>query len=323
MQMGLRTLLAEIVDYTGLFPPANLALEEAAQSYARYRQEPEAWMLARLVCPGDRLNELAAPLEAAFTPDAPCPLAVVGREDPLSPEFIRDVRLLDQFVRTHGERARIEALEVRIREQTLAEWDPDVIAEGLNVLATRLVEHHFSDIEVFMEPLFAGDWCENVRQVVAALQRHDVEHGEPGPERIAFKLRTGGPEAAAFPAPEQVAFALVTCRDANIPLKFTAGLNEPLSHHEAGLGTLVFGFINVFAAGVLAQARGLDEPTLCALLREQDIAAFSFNETGFRWRDYEATIEEIETARDELVLSFGCYTFDGPCSGLRRLGLLP
>ena len=48
-----------LVDYAGLFPPAALAMAEAARRYAAYLGSPEAWMLGRFVVPVERLDELA------------------------------------------------------------------------------------------------------------------------------------------------------------------------------------------------------------------------------------------------------------------------
>src|SRR5262245_38924762 len=59
MNPALRALLGGIIDYAGLFPPAQLPLEEAIRNYARYRTEPESWMLGRFVIPATRLKELA------------------------------------------------------------------------------------------------------------------------------------------------------------------------------------------------------------------------------------------------------------------------
>jgi len=38
---SLRALLHDIVDYAGLFPPADLPLDEAMHNYMQYRQEYE------------------------------------------------------------------------------------------------------------------------------------------------------------------------------------------------------------------------------------------------------------------------------------------
>lgn len=61
----LRTLLAEIVDYAGLFPPAGLDMPSAVRAYDRYRTGEHAWMLGAFVLPAARLGELAAAVEAA------------------------------------------------------------------------------------------------------------------------------------------------------------------------------------------------------------------------------------------------------------------
>ena len=55
---ALQTLLHEVVDYAGLFPPAALPIDEAAEHYATYRASDEAWMLGRFVVPAGRLAEL-------------------------------------------------------------------------------------------------------------------------------------------------------------------------------------------------------------------------------------------------------------------------
>lgn len=54
---SLRTLLANLIDYAGLFPPAGLALPAALANYEAYLCAPQSWMLNRLVLPAARLGE--------------------------------------------------------------------------------------------------------------------------------------------------------------------------------------------------------------------------------------------------------------------------
>ncbi|MGD8451135.1 MAG: hypothetical protein PVJ57_04900 [Phycisphaerae bacterium] len=322
MERSLRTLLTGIVDYAGLFPPAELPLEEAIREYAGTQTGPAAWLLSRFVCPADRLSDFGPLGDKAFTADKPARLTVLGREDPLTPEFIKDVRLADYFAKTHGERCQIEALELRVPGDKLRDWTPEAVSEGLDVLATRLLEHHFADAEVFLEPIFVGEYRESLARTIAALQFHDEQRGRPAPARIGLKLRTGGVQATAFPPLERVAHTLIACRDGCVPLKFTAGLHHPLRHFDAGLQTDMHGFINVFTGAVLAHARGLNEETLTQLLAEQDAAAFTFTAEGFQWREWSATIDEIELARREFALSFGSCSLNEPQEGLSTLGLM-
>jgi hypothetical protein len=53
-------LLADLVDYAGLFPPAGQSMTEAVHCYARYRRSADAWMLGRFIVPASRLDELDA-----------------------------------------------------------------------------------------------------------------------------------------------------------------------------------------------------------------------------------------------------------------------
>ena len=71
MNASLRALLSGVVDYAGLFPPAQLPLDQAIRNYARYRQEADAWMLGRFVIPVSRLLEWDA-FADLFQAHSPC-----------------------------------------------------------------------------------------------------------------------------------------------------------------------------------------------------------------------------------------------------------
>jgi len=56
-----QALLANLIDYAGMFPPASLSLEEAVRKYEEYQRGPYAWMLGRFVVPlaqAQRVNHL-------------------------------------------------------------------------------------------------------------------------------------------------------------------------------------------------------------------------------------------------------------------------
>lgn len=55
---SLRALLANLIDYAGLFPPAALSMQDAVRNYARYRESEYAWMLGKFVVPRDRADEV-------------------------------------------------------------------------------------------------------------------------------------------------------------------------------------------------------------------------------------------------------------------------
>jgi hypothetical protein len=55
---SLRALLANLIDYAGLYPPAGLPLPEVLENYETYLASPESWMLNRLVLPAAKLPEV-------------------------------------------------------------------------------------------------------------------------------------------------------------------------------------------------------------------------------------------------------------------------
>src|SRR3954465_14805140 len=60
MLQSVRTLMAGLLDYAGLFPPAKLGMQAAVEAFNRARISEWEWMLGRFVCPASRLPELSA-----------------------------------------------------------------------------------------------------------------------------------------------------------------------------------------------------------------------------------------------------------------------
>ena len=51
---SLRALVSNLIDYAGLYPPSALPLTAAAAKYNAYLEEPEGWILNRMVLPGGK-----------------------------------------------------------------------------------------------------------------------------------------------------------------------------------------------------------------------------------------------------------------------------
>src|SRR5262249_7198956 len=78
MKASLQTLLTRLIDYAGLFPPAQLSLADAVHNHPRQRNDPEGWMLGRFVMPAARLGELAE-FHADIPAGQPIACAALGR----------------------------------------------------------------------------------------------------------------------------------------------------------------------------------------------------------------------------------------------------
>lgn len=319
MTRSLRALLTGIIDYAGLFPPAQLPLEQVFSNYLEYRSGPDSWMLASLVIPVGRLQEVV-PLANGLSPRLG--VSVLGRGGKDTETFAQgvedDIGDISTFNQTLRGSALTVGYEVRLppgflRTASAAE------AKQIGPLEDVGEVHNLTP---YCEITPEINWRGSISSTTASLSRGTPRGscGLPVVVAAGFKLRCGGLEAAAFPTPELVAFAIAACRDAKIPMKFTAGLHHPIRHYNDSVQTKMHGFINVFVAGVMAHARGLSAVELQPLLEEENPAEFVFIDDGVHWRDCFATTGEIVAARQHFVTSFGSCSFDEPRDDLRALG---
>jgi hypothetical protein len=313
-------MLAGIIDYAGLFPPAQLPLAEAIRCYARYRQGPDRWMLGHFICPAQRLGELSPFVPELFSSGPALPISALGRGGKDAAEFLAglraDLAAMARFAVDFAERVEVTVYEVRVPGTVLATSN-ETMRQLLEDSARIIEETNLPDLTPFYEVTFAADWRTSMTRLSTALAQAPRRGRPPG-----FKLRCGGLEAAAFPSPEQVAFAITACRDAGVALKFTAGLHHPVRHFDAALQIPMHGFLNVFGAGVLAHARQLNTALVQRILEDEDPEDFEFGGEAFHWKEHHANLAEIHAARRSAVISFGSCSFEEPIDDLRALGLL-
>ncbi|MEA2489128.1 MAG: hypothetical protein QOH21_920 [Acidobacteriota bacterium] len=138
---------------------------------------------------------------------------------------------------------------------------------------------------------------------------------------LRAKIRTGGITADAFPTAETIAAFLRACKAAGVAFKATAGLHHPLRcvkpltyEPNAAMG-LMHGFVNVFLAAAL-----LDHAE--AVIKEEDAAAFTFDDEGVRWRDHRVSNDALRALRRDFAISFGSCSFEEPIADLQALGWL-
>ena len=311
-----RALLSETIDYAGLFPPAELPMDEAFRRFLAHRTGDDGWLLARFVCPAARLGELRPLVEAAGEAGGPIRLAVLGAggDDPpaLAEAMERDLDAIASFGRGLVAAAPVEVFEVKLPGQGSFGETVDFVCDRLEDLGAR-------PPEVFFEAPLLGDWRRPVERAARALA---AVHRVAPHRRVGLKIRCGGLEAAAVPSVEAVAGAIVAARNEDVRLKATQGLHHPFRHHDPELGATVHGFLNLLAAAVLAAEHRLDRATVTAIVSEEDPAAFAITETALRWRELEADFEAVVHRRLHAVTGFGSCSFTEPRDDLAALGWL-
>lgn len=328
MQTSLRALASDILDYAGLFPPAELGLDEAIHNYARHVRQPEAWMLARFVCPASRLGELEPYVDELFSSGPPLRLCVLGRSGATSAQFLealgRVVKDIADFLAHCGKRAGVQVFEVRFPDGLAEEADVSGLLE--NVVQVWDVQQ-MARPPIFYEPPAKADWQTTWPAIIRGIAHYCQEAGsdigvKSNPNSVGFKLRCGGKEASAFPSIEKVAAVIQWACTAGVPLKFTAGLHQPLRHYDEAAQVNMHGFVNVFAAGILAASDKVNQEDLGRILACEKIDSFEFSPDGMCVEGFHVTCDQIASVRREAVTSFGSCSVEEPLDGLRKLGLL-
>src|SRR5262245_29499201 len=319
---SLRALLARVIDYAGLFPPARLPLDRAIHAFETYREQPESWLLGRFILPAARLGDLdtfADRLRAGRLWTFSC----LGRGGGTSAELLQGLSNDLRDIATIRERF-VEAVEIDVLEIRLP---GDVIGKGIDPAAT-LVAEAAAMIEAsgppvlkpFYEIPLRNAWREEVIEILDALVL-EAKRGSPSRRRCqppGFKLRTGGLEAEAFPSVEQVAFVLASAAARRVPLKFTAGLHHPVRRFDPGVQATMHGFLNLFVAGNL----GSNEDMVRQVVAQEDPTAFRFDDRELACGPFRVPLAQVNLARRDAVLSFGSCSFDEPRDDLRAMGLI-
>lgn len=310
---SLQTLLSQIIDYAGLYPPASLSLNDAIRNFVLYQKNPDAWMLSRFVIPAARLPELSKMPGHEFLPDAHLSFSIIGRGGKGLVEFIDNLQLdiadILSFRESHGNAVSLDMFETALPSSVLMD------SAGALTLVNKTTDLlNKNGLTVFIEASFGEDWQLLAEKLIRTLRKVKDKH-------VGFKLRTGGVTADSFPSSEQVAWALAAVRNAGVPLKATAGLHHPVRHYNDSVMTRMHGFLNVFCAAILAENFNLSIEQTKAILDDEDAGDFIFGDSAFSWHDLRVNIEQIQAAR-RFYLSFGSCSFDDPREDMKKLGLL-
>jgi hypothetical protein len=316
---SLRAFMANLIDYAGLFPPANLVLPEAIQNYARYRQSPDRWMLSRFIIPAAQLGELSA-FGDLFRGGDPFVFSALGRGGRDTEEFFAGleaaVKAIEAFRQEHGSSVIVDVFEIKLPGSMTSANNVSEIIDLLSKSADLL--NSAGQIAVYYEVASTPSWEQSVRGTIEAIAENNAKQKR----QAGFKLRCGGVEISAFPTPAQIALALLACRDAGISLKATAGLHHPIRRFDRSVQTKMHGFLNVLGAGILAHVHKLKQGQIETIIEDEIAAHFQFSAGGFAWNDLEATSDEIAAIRKSALVSFGSCSFDEPREDLQSLGLL-
>jgi hypothetical protein len=299
---SLRALLEHSVDYAGMFPPCSLELEAALANHARYVRLHDRWMLNAFVLPVGQFDA-AKQFLPQFDPTRPLCISALGPKTESATAFREALEETDAAIRSLSAH-NVDLVSISQLEMFL----PDNVDSSLLKEARSIV----GSLRAFWEAP-----AERAERTIALLAEHNSNADHP---TFGYKMRTGGVTADAFPTSAQIAPALVAPATHQVPIKFTAGLHHPLRQYREEVQTKMHGFLNVLGAAVLAAEHRWDAAQTTAMLEDEDVSSFKFDDEFFAWRDWKIDIQRLRDRR-RFVTTFGSCSFDEPRDDLRALKL--
>ncbi len=322
-----------LIDYAGLFPPADLPLNEAINEYAEQLKSENSAMLSRFIIPISKLDDLDdfVPLFASI---GPLRLSVLGgggnNDDEYLNKINQNVADINRYREKHGDKIQIDVIECKMATNTPSR---STMQEATTTLNKNGLMHYHE----FAELPYVGinystnedesSWNEVIVPTVELISEI---------EGAGVKLRCGGIVKEAFPSVEQVAAMIQTCVLAKAPMKFTAGLHHPIRHFADEYDEFMHGFINTFGAGVFATTFPTPKNSqekyrmfilLSHMIDDQNAENFSFSDNSMSWKvgddrdtEFEIDGEKIESARKNGMISYGSCSFQEPIDDLAQLG---
>lgn len=284
MMVAMESLLAGLIDYAGLYPPAALDMHTALRNYIHYSRSRHASALGRFLVDVNVLTELR---EVAGDAAGHLRLSVIA-----SPITDRDI-----LAGLLHEGLTIDSVEIKTGRPSEIEGIGRSLSPGL----TTYFEVPF-DTQV--ETLAAID---AVGARVKLRMGGVVASAFPPPPMVAGMLKV----LANWRLPFKATAGL------HHPIRSRhAFTDEP----DSASG-IMHGFLNLACAAALLYFGG-DVSQAILLLEEQNSSAWQVTPDGIAWGSFHWSTEELRSVRENFMTSFGSCSFAEPIHDLEALGWL-
>ena len=263
-----------LVDDAAVFPPGDAPLPDAVAAHVAGRAEWWAELVGSFVVTDQRIPEVDQPLRLA--------IVVTGGAGAIEPAL--------RLATRNGH--EVGGVEIALRDLDDLPGNARRVAAAADASGIEPERVH---VELPHVP-DTGSWLRAADEVAQA--------------GLRLKFRTGGLEAAAFPAAHALARWIDAALDRETPFKCTAGLHHAVAQEDAETGFGHHGFLNVMLATVRA-FDGTPADEVAALLGERDPGVL-----------VSAAREEDLTRARRWFTSFGSCSVSEPLDDLLTLGLL-
>lgn len=280
---AIEAMLQGLIDYAGLYPPANLDMRSAVKNYREYHEGKHRNALGRLVVDVRRSDELIASAGSLGDLKLSVILAQPSQADELP-------KLLDAG-------AQVESVECKVAS-----------SRAVDQLARSLPAGREAYIEIPIEPVHS-DLLQAIANAGARVKLRMggvVAEAFPSPAAVARMVAALVSSGTAFKATAGL----------HHPIRSV----HPFTYAQGSAAGLMHGFVNLFCAAALIQS-GADVAEAESVLQEQDAAAWRLTGQTFGWRSQVWSLDHLSRTRTTFV-SFGSCSFEEPVRDLEELGWL-
>lgn len=278
----LETLLADLIDYAGLFPPAGLDVRAALTNYRIYAQSRHAAALGRFVIDMPRIPDL---LRSLRTTKEKLRISLISPPD-FDPVLLSG--LADQGL-------HIDSLEIKTDQPAQI----DRLARSLPSPVTAYFEVPFTGSSDIFSAI--SDTGARAKLRMGGL----VSEAFPSPAAVACMLETLIARRIPFKATAGL----------HHPLRSS----HPFTYLPGSPSGLMHGFINLICATSILHSCGSAADATLAL-DEQDPDAFMLTADTIQWRAHVFTVDQLRTAREQCLISIGSCSFTEPLHDMEALG---
>tara|TARA_R110000868_G_scaffold306734_4_gene568162 strand:+ start:31118 stop:32107 length:990 start_codon:yes stop_codon:yes gene_type:complete len=329
MNKSIEQLLTSSVNYAGLYPPAGLKLNEALRNYVDFSHSKYAWMLANFLMPHSELPALASFADRKHKLKGPLSLCITGPETKTLFEFKNSINSIEEEIkvahRGYPGEVRTNLLELKLPLSSVETLNPEELVKAMEVVVSTTAESRLLPHRVFFEipgTEFDAEITKKIIKVIAVHNKSILKRKIQNYLFSGIKINCSAKGAGKTPSASYLADVILYARDANVAVKFSGKENTPYPSYNYSLGSKVHGFINVFAASILAYTQDLNLEETVEVLEEMNPENFSFKDDYFAWRELAAPIMEVKMLRMLSITSFNFTNFSDPITGLKELGYL-
>lgn len=233
-------MLEGLIDYAGLYPPANLEMQPTVTNWSNFCLSEDNWILGRLIIPVNRLDEFKQ-VAVDLLPSGgaePWQLSV------LLPEVNSDVfvEAANTVVEFNQSNCGAVANVVEFKASSTSEIDI-----ALSCLHDDI--YPFIELPIDKDP----------RGLITSLAGSIA----------GAKVRTGGISPDLYPSVENLARFIHACAISKLQFKATAGMHHPCRTFNDSVGVHEFGFLAVMYATAAARFRDATIEGIACILKSE------------------------------------------------------